>query len=527
MKPTSFDFYPAKSFFTDAGDVAFHLVSSQDLPVEGYAQLTVYHLGSPIHSRFFPLPAETDRFELPVCLDSHQTAPGSGFLAACDVFVPGISRRRLQTAFDIAQAWYEQPRYGFLCDFPIDHENAQAAIEELLKFHINGLQFYDWHYRHDQLMPDQSVYKDVLGRQLSLDVIKQFIGHAHQRGMACLPYLAIYGASMVYWNAHQDQGLYDPAGKALLFHDFLGLMNPSSNSPWANHLLTECRKTLEQMPFDGLHIDQYGDPKIAYDSSSRPVDLPAAFVDFINRAKENHPEKTVVFNAVGNWPIEALCKSRQDFMYIEIWPPAIRYQDLVDIIQNAQHQSGNKPVVLALYVPARRIANIHLSSAVILASGATRIELGEQARYLSDPYFPKHQPISSSLYKRLRKLYDFAVAYREWLKPTGSTFSEGQVEIPQGVMCLSNILGNRTIMHLINFTQLAERRWDKPHATPRTLNQVKIRLSLKKKPGRILYASPDESSIHLLPVPFEWSGGALSMVLPRLKYWSMISIETE
>ncbi len=451
---------------------------------------------------------------------------GLGCSAVCRVRLGSGQIKNLSTAFDLSASWHGQPRSGYLCDFKPERQDSEIAVEELLKFHINGLQFYDWQYRHEQLMPKETLYKDVLGRSLSLKVVRELMDAAQQRGMACMPYLAIYGASLAYWRKHQKDALYDAGGRPELFHDFLGLMNPAPQSAWSDHLAGECDHVLEELTFDGLHIDQYGQPHKVFDSSGQPVDLPQAFVSFVDRVKNAHADKSVVFNAVDNWPIEALCRSRQDFMYIEIWPPSVQYSDLLEIILNAQRLSDRKPVVLALYIPAAWTANARLSSALIFAAGATRIELGEGARYLSDPYFPKHQALSPALYKSLRRYYDFTVAYREWLQPDEET-ANCEVTSPPDVLALTNRSGSRRIIQLLNISSISAPRWDKRHNSPQILRDVSITVSLSKAPLRVFTASADAASPQLQPLPFTYSNGTCSFTLPRLKYWSMISIETE
>ena len=142
--------------------------------------------------------------------------------------------------------------------------------------------------------------------------VRELLDAAHEVGMVGMPYLAIYAASLAYAQAHPEQALYDEGGQALTFEGFLGIMDPTADSMWAAHLLAQCDEILAALPFDGHHVDQYGEPKIAYNASAEAVDLPAAFVDFMAALKRAHPHKTAVFNAVGNWPIDALATGAQE-----------------------------------------------------------------------------------------------------------------------------------------------------------------------------------------------------------------------
>ncbi len=140
----------------------------------------------------------------------------------------GRSQGVATTAFDVLPSWTSYPRYGFLTDFTPGRGDIAAAVETLARYHVNGLQFYDWQYRHDHLLPPQPEYTDPLGRRLSLPVVADGVRAAHAHGMAAMPYLAVYAASPEFWRAHPEWALYDAERRPLSFGDgLLGLMNPA------------------------------------------------------------------------------------------------------------------------------------------------------------------------------------------------------------------------------------------------------------------------------------------------------------
>jgi dextranase len=440
------------------------------------------------------------------------------------------------TSFDILERWTDFPRYGFLSDFGPGRSDPDAVMNSLLRFHINGLQFYDWQYRHDQLLAPTQEYIDPLGRPLSLKTIHALVDSAHRHGIAALPYLAVYAASAAFGAEHRDWSLYDESGKPMLFgENFLSLMDPSSGKPWSTHLLGECRRALEAAPFDGLHIDQYGEPKRAWNMESQPVDLPEAFVDFIQAAGEQHPGKAVVFNCVGNWPIDRVALSPVAFPYIEVWPPEVQYRQLARIVLEAVRLSGGKPVVIALYLPAERPGNILLADALILACGGTRIELGEQSRLLADPYFPRHQPISEGLLNKLRSTYDYAVRNGEWLMPyalTGSRREEwaqgvsepGFIELPASIWAVARRVAQGITVQFVNFSGLDENlRWDEEHPAPAACREIPVRVQLKARPERVSWDSPEESCA-ARSLPFTYENGELRLTIPSLHYTGLIHI---
>lgn len=438
------------------------------------------------------------------------------------------------TSFDVLPAWSAFPRYGFLTDFSPNRPDPDGTIEKLSQFHINGLQFYDWQFKHDELLAPTEEYIDPLGRKMCLATIRRLVKAAGKHGMASMPYLAVYAASAKFWREHLAEALYDEKGQPIPFgEDFLGLMNPEEGSAWREHLLNECKRTLSEIPFSGLHIDQYGEPKEVWNASGKRVDLPEAFSTFIRGARSQHPEKTILFNAVGNWPIETLAATTLDFMYIEIWPPDVHYQDVARIVMDAVRLSLGKPVVIAVYLPADRAENVMQVNAVISACGGSRIELGEDVRLLADPYFPKHQEILPSLKTALVKYYDFRVRYGEWLQGYQLRPAERQVwaqaefrpdfvvSSPE-VWAIARKLPDGMVINLVNFSgQGNNSRWDERHEAPAECQDLKIRIAADKKPEKILWACP-EAVEGPSALDFEYDHGQVSISLPSLNLLGVI-----
>ncbi len=435
---------------------------------------------------------------------------------------------KIETAFDVLPDWTVFPRYGFLCDFSPDRTDAADTLRSLAKYHINGLQFYDWQYRHDHLVPDQDNYLDPLGRSLSLKTIRKLIDQAHSHGMAAMPYLAVYAASVAFWRKNSNWALYDLTGNPIPFGDnFLGLMNPAPGSPWQRHLLDECSRALTSLPFDGLHVDQYGEPKVAYDQRGCAINLPEAFEEFVQSAVNEHPGKPILFNAVGNWPIENLANAPTAFNYIEIWPPDTSYLDLVRIVRNARTLSNNKPVVIALYIPAGRIPNIRLANALIYSAGGSRIELGENERLLSDPYFPKHEPLSDDLRINLRHSADFVVRYSSWCGPFIPETFAFAVKAPAGVETFIRATSQGWCLSLVNLSGMSACHWNEVHAAPLSLIDFDVELDLQNEIKHVWAASPDGDSNQARQVEFIQPSGSVRMKISRLDFWSVLFLETK
>lgn len=74
-------------------------------------------------------------------------------------------------AFDVVADPRQVTRYGFLSDFSSD-DGENADIAWMRDLHINAVQFYDWMYRHDALLPPDTKFSDPMGRDMDLDVIR-------------------------------------------------------------------------------------------------------------------------------------------------------------------------------------------------------------------------------------------------------------------------------------------------------------------------------------------------------------------
>jgi len=456
----------------------------------------------------------------------------AGLLAADGSF---LSEANL--CFDVLNDWTDYPRYGYLTDFSPLRSDLRATIAELARYHVNGLQFYDWQYRHDQLLAPTRDYIDPLGRAMSLDTVERLVQAAADYGMAAMPYLAVYAASAAYWRAHLESALYDQQGQPIPFgEDFLGLMNPAEGTTWHEHLLKECDRALQAIPFSGLHIDQYGEPRQVWDAHANPVDLPGAFADFIRAARANHRNQTILFNAVSNWPIETLAACPLNFLYIEIWPPDVHYTDVALIVLEAVRLSGGRPVVIALYLPASQPENVLLVDALITACAGTRIELGETVRLLADPYFPKHQEISPELKANLLKHYDFMARFGEWLQ--AYTLSAGEREIwAQGelqpvyvqtdaqVWSIARRRPDGLQLNLVNLNGLDQNlSWDAAHEAPLPVENLVVRVRLAKKPARIYWACAEMAEQPPLELNFDFEDGEVTFNIPSLQLSGVIFI---
>lgn len=422
------------------------------------------------------------------------------------------------TAFDVLNEWTDAPRYGYLFDFTPDRSSFD--LDWLLAMHVNGLQFYDWLYRHDMLLPPTDEFRDPLGRPQSLNTVRRLIDEAHARGMAAIPYAAIYAASPPFAAAHPGWGLYDEQGVLFDFADgFLKYMNPASG--WSAHLAQECAGVVHALPFDGIHLDQYGEPQTGYDASGQSVNLPAALRGAIEQVRAAVPQDAaVLFNLVHNWPLDAIAPAPLDFLYCELWPPMITLGDLARVAeQNRAASNGRVPVVAAYILPERE-TTVKLAQAVMLASGASHIAHGEDGLYLSDPYFPRAGRPSPALAAHLKRLADFGVAYEELLGYANRAFWDTELSVPLWV--IRRRTARNLAVHLLNAAPDEHWNGDLPARVPQ--KDVQLTMTVDSEVARIWCATPD-SEAPPQPLSFTQDGARVMIIVPRIETWTMVCIE--
>ena len=66
-----------------------------------------------------------------------------------------------------------------------------------------------------------------------------------------------------YADEHPEDVLHRRDGRPWMLGDFLWIMDVSRDSAWSRHVVAQMGAAVRRVGFDGLHLDQYGDPKVA------------------------------------------------------------------------------------------------------------------------------------------------------------------------------------------------------------------------------------------------------------------------
>lgn len=395
----------------------------------------------------------------------------TGYLA--EIYVAdGIAEQTLATiGVDVSTEWGRFPRYGFVSHYGSDKtvEQVKKEVDMLNRYHMTGIQFYDWQWKHHIPFPqDSTKWKDIGLRDVYKSSIENYINRLHGVGSKCMFYDLVYGVTgrvvdgepetVDNFDGHDgissDWGWIDLHEKKGGGYDLrqvqypLGawpsiyVMNPG-NQNWVNYLSGSINKVYQNLAFDGFHIDQLGHQRDAYyvnlkskkvngqkvytDGDRRDThDFEGYFANFINCMKADNHNKSLVMNAVSTFGGPKIVGTGNvEFGYNEMWGADDYLWNYRKIIQDNRRNNGKNTfnTVFAAYLHCRngkegqfRTSSALFGNATIFALGGSRIELSGDHMLFTE-YFPDDaRKMSDKLQKSIIHYYDFLVAYENYLR---------------------------------------------------------------------------------------------------------------
>jgi dextranase len=465
------------------------------------------------------------------------------------------------TAVDVSSDWSHFPRYGFLSAYgQLSNNHMDSVMNNLSRLHINGIQFYDWEYDHHQPLAGTvsnpaASWPDIANRTNYKSTVDYYISSAHTHNMQAMSYNLCYGALddaatdgvSDLWYLYTDQNHQTKYVLNLQapFKSKIFLLDPS-NTSWQQYIAGKTQDMYDVYAFDGYHVDQVGDIGSVYDFNGNSVNLSVGFGSFLAAMKTYAPSKKLVMNAVNQFGQQAsISTAPVDFLYTEVWSPNEAFNDLSNIIKNNDAWSNNtKKCTLAAYMDYNvakgkgyfNTSGVLLADAVIFAFGGSHLEMGDHM--LCNEYFPNaNLQMKPDLQQAIIPYYDFLSGYENLLRDGGSfntpdiISSDGKTMInnwpPQsgGISVIGKDLGNREVIHLINFANASSFDWrdtNGDQAMPKTYQNISYILTLTRPVSKLWMASPDISGGAMQQIPFTQSGNSIAFTLPSLQYWDMV-----
>jgi dextranase len=482
------------------------------------------------------------------------------------------------TAVDVSSTWSHFPRYGYLAHYSAaEGAKPREWISELNKFHINGLEYYDFENRHERPLagsvdhPDSS-WKDIAGRDVERSIVNGFLAEAHRYNMMSMAYNTSYCAYADAFNNGSGVKLQwatwkTPDGpRALSSAMALDLDGGSqwkthrlvymnqSDPGWQTYLFEQMAELFRVYPFDGWQVDTFGTAG-GYSYEGYFVNFFLGFPSFIDNAHA-FLQKPIVLNTVNTWGQDGVARSAAAFVHSELWDDHETFSSIVDAAEQVHTANPSAGLVFAAYVqrpqkglPEPKTNNFNppsvlLTDATIFASGAAHIELGDGSRMLSSEYFPADTrfAVSAALSGQLRHYYDFLTAYENTLRydvtvaPAAvnvANHPSSSNGVPNTIWTLARQKDGRTLIHLINLLGSEDAHWRDTQAErpePPTLQQLAVQIAVDADIASAGWASPDVDGgmFHPLAITRGNNHGEryVKLVLPFLKYWDMIVLNS-
>jgi dextranase len=455
----------------------------------------------------------------------------------------GIDADGASTAVDVLADPLSRPRYGFVSHYEAGRATDGVA-ENVRRFHLSVVQFYDWMYRHAKLMPPTEEFEDALGQHVSLATVRRLVAAVRRSGSLPMAYAAVYAVGAEAWPDWEADGLFRRDGSPWMLGDFLWNVDPTSER-WLAHFTGELRSTLD-VGFAGFHLDQYGSPKWALRRDGTRVDLVEAFPALIDRVAVDVPESRNIFNNVNDFPTFATVHANQALTYIEVWAPHTTLAHLAELVTKARLLAPDRAVVLAAYLSAYQgdegaaLQAEKLQLATVFSHGGTVLLHGEESAVLTEAYYVMHKEITWATQDVSRRYFDLAVRYGDLLFAAedvtrthlGGENEEVRVEAsaPVSTDAEAGTLWGRVLrvsggllVSLIDLSAQADETWDAPKTPSAPLDGVRLSiLRGSEDAARFAIASPAAPQLVALePARSERYDTA---ELPAFDTWALVLI---
>lgn len=499
-----------------------------------------------------------------------------GYSVDAELVVDGQARDARSSAADVSSDWTRFPRYGFFSDY-YPGDDAAAKARELAKFHINAVQFYDWMWTHDRLVPyhqgqPANIFTQAEGRVQSFQTITSKVAAAKSRNMFTMAYSLIYGDSgnnnapeQPAWAAFKVPGSTNVAD--VRHHDpgYKIWVMDVTHPDWKAHLFGQFRDAMDKAGFEGIHLDNLGGAWNYKYHSDDGIPEWTGFPQFINEARADlrtvNPDARVTHNDVAENYRDAIAASDADVYYTEVWGRHT-YGDIREAILNARAAGGGKPVVLAAYInrqswdemsdPTRpprptyiNDASARLMDACVFAHGGFHIELGEGGEMLVNEYFPLRSPrMHAGLKRSMRDYYDFAVRYQNFFTfNTLGNIHDGTdgMRLSSPTHALSKYADAGTVwavarlwrdeydaLNLINLVGV-DNAWRNTSPNPAPQADIQLKYYVDKKVQRLYVATPDDGLGRPRELAFtegaDGGGYYVEFTVPSLEYWDLVVVD--
>ncbi|MGD0811795.1 MAG: glycoside hydrolase family 66 protein [Acidimicrobiales bacterium] len=330
----------------------------------------------------------------------------------------------------------ERPVHGFATSF--EDKDTAGVLEWLKELRCTVVQIYDWMSEYTAPLGPEDGWRDPSGRPVSFLALRALAAGIREQGAVAHAYAPVYAADPHFATEHPEMMLYQGDGPMERFFDMIKIANPADKQ-WQDHFAASYGSAADRIGFDGFHIDTYGYPRSPLDASGQPVDLRAAYEEFLMSFRAARPADQVSFNQVNGVPSAVTLPEGPGFRYCEVWAPNDGWRHLEGLMDRSAGRAGllgpglsGGPLMrgsIACYPPvwgtndpdgpvsgpAREssLRTVVCTEAVATCLGSSALLFGDVRAVLCDPYYPKHERLSEAEVATVLAWHRFALRYRD------------------------------------------------------------------------------------------------------------------
>lgn len=326
--------------------------------------------------------------------------------------------------FGVRRAIGEDPIMGFVTSF--DEESQSSVLTWLRKLRCSVVQIYDWMDSYSTPLATTDLYEDPLGRAIERSALAKLIAGIKDLGGVAQAYAPVMAADAELANAHPEWRLFRNDGEPQSLGDLLQIMDPG-NAEWQQHWIDNYGHAADALGFNGFHLDTYGYPRAALNSSREPVSMAEGYSDFVGAVRKARPHEVLSFNQVNGVPRGFITPASPSFRYVEVWAPNDRWRHLEGLLHRSADTSEHHGDTLAIYPPVwegERDSALRtglLSQAIVTALGANTLIWGDDHGVLRHPYYVEHEALRGDEIDQVLEWHRFGLRSRDLFKGVTDT----------------------------------------------------------------------------------------------------------
>ncbi len=311
------------------------------------------------------------------------------------------------------------PIMGFVTSF--DDDSREEVLSWLHDLRCTVVQVYDWMDSYSVPLASTPSYQDPLGRRVDLEDLRRLITGIKDQGAIAQAYAPVCAADVDVADAQPTWRLFRNDGNAESLGDLLQVMNPGAEG-WQNYWIDQYSRAVNELGFDGFHLDTYGYPRAALDDSGEPVALEASYASFIEAVRRARPNDVVSFNQVNGVPRGLTPPTGPSFRYVEVWPPNTKWRHLESLLHRSAGTAPPLGDTLAIYPAVWHLDNelalrtVLISQAILTTLGANALIWGDRHGVLCHPYYVDHHDLSGDDVVTVLEWHRFGLRCRDLFK---------------------------------------------------------------------------------------------------------------